>query len=72
LCFSLANQNSIKILHVDDDDAILEFVKEFVIQAEPNMIFTSLESPKDAIEFLRKQKFDRKTAIHKVVEINSL
>jgi PAS domain S-box-containing protein len=64
--------NHVEVLHVDDDDVIREFVKEFVTQAEPEMLITSVESPREALELLHSREFDCIVSDYKMPDIDGL
>ncbi len=68
----MANPRSITVLHIDDDATILEFVEEFVKQAEPDMVFTSVETPNAALELLQDTKFDCIISDYKMPELNGI
>ncbi len=62
----------IEILHVDDDPMVLEFVKEFIKPLYPEMTFTTVESPKAALELLDKRSFDCIILDYKMPEMDGL
>jgi PAS domain S-box-containing protein len=64
--------NHVEVLHVDDDDMVLEFVKEFVTQAEPEILITSVESPREALELLHSRKFDCIVSDYRMPDIDGL
>jgi CheY-like chemotaxis protein len=54
----LNNNNLIKILHVDDEEHQLKFVKIFLEDIDPDMMVESLVDPKKALEILSSDDYD--------------
>ena len=68
----MAPGRSIEILHVDDDYMVLEFVKEFIKPLYPEMNFTTIEYPRDALELLHLRSFDCVILDYKMPEMDGL
>jgi len=68
----VAPRQSLRILHVDDDEMILDFVKQFVAGQDPTLQFTTTTSPKAALDALQTQTYDCILIDYKMPEMNGI
>jgi PAS domain S-box-containing protein len=64
-------ENTIKILHVDDEDEQLEFLKKFLLEIDPTFIIESTNSPTQVLDWLSK-KYDCIVSDYQMPEIDGI
>ena len=62
----------IKVLHVDDELALLDQVKIFLEREEEKLDLTTVQTPKKALELLEKQDFDVIVSDYQMPDIDGL
>jgi PAS domain S-box-containing protein len=64
-------ENTIKILHVDDEDDQLEFLKKFLLEIDATFIIESTNSPTQVLDWLSK-KYDCIVSDYQMPEIDGI
>jgi CheY-like chemotaxis protein len=54
----LRNKETVRVLHVDDEEHELKFTKLFVEEIDPKIIVKSVFDPLEALELLRQEGYD--------------
>ena len=62
----------IKVLHVDDELALLDQVKIFLEREKEKLDLTTVQTPKKALELLEKQDFDVIVSDYQMPDIDGL
>ena len=65
-------QETFNILHVDDNQSVLEFVKQFIAGQDPSLQFTTTDSPLAALKILQTATFDCILLDYKMPEMNGI
>jgi PAS domain S-box-containing protein len=68
----VAPRQSLRVLHVDDDEMILDFVKQFVAGQDPSLQFTTTTSPSAALDLLHAQTYDCVLLDYKMPEMTGI
>ncbi|MCW4049884.1 MAG: PAS domain S-box protein, partial [Candidatus Bathyarchaeota archaeon] len=64
--------SEIKVLHVDDDKDQLLFTKQFLKKSDPDLIVTSVISPREALKRFPSEHFDCVVSDYKMPRMNGI
>jgi CheY-like chemotaxis protein len=63
---------TIKVLHVDDEENQLEFIKVFITEIDPNISIDSAQSPTEALNALDAKHYDCVVCDYQMPEMDGL
>jgi len=64
--------DTIRVLHVDDEETQLEFTKKFLEMANETFHIDSVNSPKEALKLLERESYDCVVSDYQMPGINGI